>query len=431
MDLRHKDTRQEEDLRRWLARRRKKDVPQPIWEKVKRDGHVDKALDPNDPYMREDLLDDVKELFQFAYQMVPLLGTQGLVTGRDDRYLQRQNEASVHPFSADKPIHKRRMLYMPLQRQDEASVVPTSAVDPVRKRAEAFTLYLAKMVAEDSLVKQFRQRVLGGGTVSYEEAVAFMESPAAAVFSLEWFEENGVPFIGHKARVLEGEWPPGEYFRVMGRSEGRIKVEWDRGELISSFEGVPPFRELQVLLVGQGSGWFRNELALLEDSVIGVLSKLAQQTWRFPEWGPLDIPDIPMFVLMGVARVVGEPYIEYDVESLKRVGPFRRLYQPITINVPPWLSAENVSQVYKSLKKDLPTTPQPSPRRLALYEFVMKQPEVTVPSEGGKPNVPSWAALLRSWNEAFPAGHEWRYDDRRNFRRDFLKAFNQIVNYYR
>ena len=90
-----------------------------------------------------------------------------------------------------------------------------------------------------------------------------------------------------------------------------------------------------------------------------------------------------------------------------------------------------MSQVYKSLKKDLPTTPQPSPRRLALYEFVMKQPEVTVPSEGGKPNVPSWAALLRSWNEAFPAGHEWRYDDRRNFRRDFLKAFNQIVNYYR
>src|SRR5215217_8048209 len=184
MDLSHKDTQQEEDLRRWLARRRKKDVPQPIWEKVKRDGHVDKALDPNDPYMREDLLDDVKELFQFAYQMVPLLGTQGLVTGRDDRYLQRQVEASVNPFSADIPIHKRRFAVMSLQRQeDEASVISASAEDPVRKRAKAFTLYLAKIAAEDSLVKQFRQRVLDGGTVSYEEAVAFMDSPAAAVFS--------------------------------------------------------------------------------------------------------------------------------------------------------------------------------------------------------------------------------------------------------
>jgi hypothetical protein len=269
------------------------------------------------------------------------------------------------------------------------------------------------------LVKQFRQRVLDGGTVSYEEAVAFMGSPAAAIFSMEWFEKNGVPFISHKAQVLEGEWPPEEYSRV----QGRIKVEWDRGELVSSFEGVPPFQSLQALLVGEGSAWFR-ELTVLEDSVIGVLSKLAQQTWRFPEWGPLDIPGIPMFVLMGVAGIVAEPYT-------KHVEPRPHLYQPITIDVPPWFSAENVSQVYKSLKRDFPTKPQPSPRRLALFEFVMKQPEVTVPSGGGKPNVPSWAALFRSWNEALPAGHEWRSDDRRNFRRDFLKAFDQIVNYHR
>jgi hypothetical protein len=135
-----------------------------------------------------------------------------------------------------------------------------------------------------------------------------------------------------------------------------------------------------------------------------------------------------MFVLMGVARIVGEPYVEY-LES--RPHLYQPIYQPITINVPPWLSAENVSQIYKSHKRDFPTTPQPSPRRLALFEFVMKQPEVTVPSEGGKPNVPSWAALFRSWNEALPDGHDWHYEDRRNFRRDFLKAFEQIVNYHR
>jgi hypothetical protein len=29
-----------------------------------------------------------------------------------------------------------------------------------------------------------------------------------------------------------------------------------------------------------------------------------------------------------------------------------------------------------------------------------------------------------------PAEHKWRYEDRRNFRRDFLEAFDQIVNYY-
>jgi hypothetical protein len=61
----------------------------------------------------------------------------------------------------------------------------------------------------------------------------------------------------------------------------------------------------------------------------------------------------------------------------------------------------------------------------------MKHPGVTVPGEGQINIGPSWDALLRAWNKALPAKHKWHYDDRRNFRRDFLKAFDQIVNYYR
>jgi hypothetical protein len=416
MRARYKDTEKERALRRWVANRLRKDVPQTVWEKVKDWGYVDDALNPNDPYRPEELVDEVKELIRFAILVNEEI--QDSLIGSDDGPLQRQeDEARVNPFAADRPIHNRRWSFMSLQRQDEASVIPASADDPVRKRGEAFTLYLAKMAAADRLVKQFRQRVLGGGTVSYNEAAAFVDSPAAAVFSLEWFEENGVPFIGHKAQVLEGsDWPPEEHSHV----RGRIKVGWDCEELVSSFAGVTPFRSLQVLLVGAGSVWF-HELEVLEDSVLGVLSKLAQQTWRYPWWHPVDIP---IFVLMGVARIVGQPYT-------KQIESRSRLYEPITINVPPWFSVENVSQIYKSLKKDLPTTPQPSPRRLTLFEFVMKQPEITVPGEGGIPKVPSWAALVRSWNESLPAGHEWRYKDRRNLRRDFLKAFDQIVNYYR
>ena len=107
-----------------------------------------------------------------------------------------------------------------------------------------------------------------------------------------------------------------------------------------------------------------------------------------------------------------------------------RIYQSITLEVPPWFSVENVSVEYKSVKGLIPTKPQPSPRRLALFEFVMRHPKVTVPGEGQVPTVPTWAELFRAWNDSLPAGHEWRYDDRRNFRRDFLKAFDQIVNFY-
>jgi hypothetical protein len=419
MEASHKDTQQEEDLRRWVANRLKKnDVPQPIWAQVKEDGYVHSALNnPKDNHLREDLLNEVKRFIRFQRRM-PSIDLQDSVVKSERRPLQRQDEASVSLLSTDIPMHTRHIAYMSRERQDEESVVPTPTHDPVRKRAEAFTLYLAKMAAEDDLVKQFRQRVLDGVTVSYEEAVALMDSAAAAVFSLEWFEENGVPFIGHKARVWEDEWIPEEFPHF----PGTITVEWDGGESVFSFEGVTPVRSFQVLLLSEDgeSAWFRN-LRVLEDSVLGVFWKLAQQTWRFPAWGPQDIPSIPMFVLMGLARVVGVPYTTHNDS---------RLYQPITIKVPPWFSVENVSQVYKSLKRVFPTKPQPSPRRLALFEFVMLQPEVRVPAKGEIPKVPSWAALVRYWNESLPAGHEWHYKDRRNFRRDFLKAFDQIVNYY-
>ena len=145
---------------------------------------------------------------------------------------------------------------------------------------------------------------------------------------------------------------------------------------------------------------------------------------------------MPMFVLMGRAPVVGLPYEWFYHPQMTHTDPERmrrrsRVYQPITIEVPPWFSEESVKQVYKSVKEQIPTTPQPSLRRLALFEFVMKQPEVTVPGEGGRPEGLSWAALVRAWNESLPAGREWHYTHRGNLRRDFLKAFDQIVNYYR
>jgi hypothetical protein len=70
-------------------------------------------------------------------------------------------------------------------------------------------------------------------------------------------------------------------------------------------------------------------------------------------------------------------------------------------------------------------------RRLALFEFIMKQPEVSVTGEGRLPDHPPWVELLQAWNESLPADHEWRYKHRGNLRRDFRKAYGQIVNYYR
>lgn len=56
---------------------------------------------------------------------------------------------------------------------------------------------------------------------------------------------------------------------------------------------------------------------------------------------------------------------------------------------------------------------------------------VKVSDEDQLPELPPWVELLRSWNELLPAGHEWRDKHRGNFWQDFLKAFDQIGDYYR
>jgi hypothetical protein len=316
--------------------------------------------------------------------------------------------------------------------QDETNVGRLSSGDAVNQRAVAFTWYLLKLAAEDSGVKQFRQRVLNGDTVSYDEAVALVDSPATAVFSCDWFEKRGIPFADHKAQLLEGEWPSSE---ESAPAQGTIKIEWHGGELLAPFEGVAPFRTQAVWLDNDETAYSRPGLVVLEDSVLGALFQLAQHlSERFPWWGDRWMP---MFVLMGRAPVIGHHETHFYRRYGTRYGqdgkviPQPRQYTPITIEVPPWYSVEMVSQIYRGIKEDLPTTPLPSERRLALFKFVMKQPGVKVLNEGRIPKVP-WVKFMRSWNESLLAKEKgWRYKHRGNFRRDFQKAFEQIVNYYR
>jgi hypothetical protein len=84
------------------------------------------------------------------------------------------------------------------------------------------------------------------------------------------------------------------------------------------------------------------------------------------------------------------------------------------------------------VKESLPTKPRTSEKRLAIFEFVMKQPKVKVPDkERQAPKRLPWTDLMHHWNETLPQNHEWRSKDVGNFRQDFYAAFDSIVNYYR
>jgi hypothetical protein len=427
VSTRHEDTKKREKigkLRKWfLGRREAGGLPpalwrlvdkEELWGRLDKEGYIDQVLDLNDSYEREDLLYEAAEIVRA--EVGGAAGALGLDLA--------QRPVVIGGGEDQEP-----------RRRDDRNVGGLAFGDSVGQRAEAFTWYLLKLAAEDSGVKLFRQRVLNGDTVSYDEALALVDSPAAAVFSCDWFEERNIPLVGHKAQLLEGDWPPSE---GSAQVRGTIRIEWHGGELLAPFEGVAPFRAQEVLLFTKEHLHRRPGLVVLEDSVLGVLLRLAHHlSERFSWWGPQWMPN---FVLTGRAPLVAWYETHYYRKNLARYGrdgkkiSQPRLYTPITIEVPPWYSVEMVSQIYRGIKEKLPTTPMPSERRLALFEFVMKQPEVKVTIEGQIPKVP-WVKLMRSWNETSLAKERgWRYDyehGRGNFRRDFCKAFELIANYYR
>jgi len=440
----NQDDTHREELRKWLAKQlRVEDVPRPLWGWLEEQGDVDEVLDGNRPQDREDLLDLAKERLQFAKEMAPFVGgSPGTFTSASvldpsgmvgqhrlahdeqiyDPVLDSLAEVTAQLLAAGVPIDPKfspqvEELMIRREKQLEAQIAASS--NPVIQRAEAFSLYLAKLASEDPKVKNFRREVLGDGVfLSKEEAEDFIFSPATALFDVAWFKGEGVPFAAHTVRVLELETLSSRRPR---RLRGTAKVEWDGGEIVSPFEGAilssDPFERRAV-----GS----ESVPALKESVISDLLLLDEHLrGRFP-WHPLhrDVLQVPMFVLTG-----STPWVEPFRATVPEGYP--DLYQTVDITVWPWVPVEEVTSLYERVRKELNPTPTTSPRRLALFMFVLVHPEVEVANVGERPKVPSWRELHRLWNEHFPGGSEWHYKDVRNFQRDFKEAFDQITNFYR
>jgi hypothetical protein len=441
------DDTQRGELRTWLARRlRLEELPWPLWEWLEEEGDVDEVLDSNRPLDREDLLGMVKERLRFAKEMAPFVGTSTTrvpadqplgrdVVGGKFRQVRREQllydplldplaERMEQLLEAGAPVDPRYQslvgdLLNRRQGQRELQIAVDLANGPVTQRAEAFSLYLAKLANEDAKVKDFRRQVLGEHTVLSEEvAVAFISSPAIAIFPAAWFRKHGVPITRHIAKVTELErlsprWPH--------RLRGTLEVAWDSGQITSPFTGAA----LASDLFNRGTvGAYA--LSALKGSVIADLLLVDDHLMsRFP-WRPLhrDVLQVPMFVLTGKV-----PWVEPIRATVPRGYP--DLYQTVDITAWPWVPTEEVTSVYERVRKELNPTPITSPKRLALFIFVMRHPEVEVPREGEKPKVPSWRELLRLWNEEHPEGKKWHYKDVRNFQRDFKEAFEALVNFYR
>jgi hypothetical protein len=183
---------------------------------------------------------------------------------------------------------------------------------------------------------------------------------------------------------------------------------------------------------------------LMHSPVAGRLNDLATDLCSRYPW---QSEDAAWFVLTGEA-----PWVPPLTAHINRL-PSPRNQGTITITAAYWAPKAAVSEFYAEVKAEvrariMDIAPTPSPRRLALFRFIVERSQGidqwgSLKPEGprsvhvqGLPvlhvqglHVPQWRSLQAQWNEEYPEGHEWHYSDHRNLRRDFKEAFEALAGH--
>ncbi len=396
MSKNREDTK--ETLRAWLARRLGEDeVHDALWEMLEDEHYIEDVLE--EAATREELLKKARRLQAFAKEM----GQPGYESGT----------------GVDSAKEGQR--YVP-QLDDD---------DPVQQRAEAVSLFWAKVADQDEVLKGFRAKVLNGNTISREQAENLLTSPAAAMFSSDWFEDNDVPLVGHRARIVG---PDEKHGLDSAQNVSHLLVEWDGGRLLLPLEDNEDSNTLEVLIdARQVSAWLGRErppttvrgveqplVTTAEARRRSVLGELAQVALHLAGRFPWEQEEAARFALTGEAVQV--PPIYEDLTESDDNYP--RL---VRITAAPWVPAETVKSVYTERRRKLKPAQMTSTRRLAVFKFVMSLADVKIKADMRKIEGPPWRRLMEAWNEQLPPDHSWRYTDERRFYRDFYHALEQLV----
>src|SRR5215217_5176183 len=142
-----------------------------VWEKLVSEGNVERALkDPAEPALNV-LLDDARPIVDGA---------------------RMQKELSEPPYFDDRLPGRQGKL-------DERQETSPRLDALEQERAVAFEEHVARIAADDPLVRHYRDRVLDGKWLTPERAQRFVGSPAAWYFSRETFDSLGIPVVDHVA----------------------------------------------------------------------------------------------------------------------------------------------------------------------------------------------------------------------------------------
>ena len=342
-----------------------------------------------------------------------------------------------------------------------------------RPMAQAISIYFQWLVNQHPEVVRFRDEVLGGKTLSLEQAHKLLGSYAARFFPLEWFSDWRIPVVGHTSEIIVGyDWgsheqevdhrvtlrvhPPGVTKRVRyahpdtpildedaDQISSRCLLMKKRGsvtppynvELPEDLEDMKPTSPPPILLSNYETP--NRPMSVWPGSVVDKLYVLVEEladVFRWPShightkatrlWSkdaaakfvltgvaPLATL-VPLVPLVPLARPIDA---RLKLEENKYLGSQRR----IELNISPWVSAKEVTRAYKRMQKQVleGRNRQPEPKTLEVACFVWEE------ERRHEYNRPSWRVLCDRWNKEHPKD---RFEDYRHFRTYFTRGAEAV-----
>ena len=342
-----------------------------VWEKLRSEGNAERALqDPAEPALNV-LLDDARPIMDGA---------------------RMQKELSEPPDFDDREPGRQGRL-------DERQETRPGLDALEQERAVAFEEHVARIAADDPLVRHYRDRVLDGELLTEGQAERFFNSPASCFLSREMLDRLGVP--------------------VGGDQSTEFIVEYDKPRRP---HGTPPASTLHVKPPGsqvaetmsldrrnQGSiRWIEGSGVIVVDtrSVLGELDELVHKLAYDYPWP--SRAEIASFVLTGAAPSVPPARIGYSRKSTPYASgsPFGGFdHVTIDLKVTPSLPPEDVVAIYRKARREILGDHK--------YRRIGKKGLKMIRFVAGFEEPPKGRGLLAAWNntEWVKKNPGWSYDE--------------------
>jgi hypothetical protein len=331
---------------------------------------------------------------------------------------------------------------------EDRDMVQASLKEVELEHQAALEQYLAMCAACDADVYRFRKTVLGGQTISSEEARKLVDSPAAGVLSKAAFGVWGIPLLNHTAELVGPETDP-----VDGGRRYRATIFVD-----------PPgiSRQVEMVTWSGTSQTAKQRLVNLEypdeegkvqfievwsNSLLGKLREVGEKVSERYRWQPAQAV---WFVLTGEIPAV-------PALTVTRSFPSSMYHHDtlITVEASPWVSPKTVEKAFRKAQIKTLGSSGGRPlgkRALKLLRFVIERieslsiEELGQLEEGKKPpgapkglwgleliaqypwyrKMPNGRRLVREWNETSPK--KWSYgDNTRWFWKDYHRTKKAVA----